>query len=186
MTKKGKILILALVLVVCFLLVMGATCLGATLVGAYIFLPDILSQSGEGDAELLEVLPEGRNFEKIEIDERYPAAIVEGYRAHGGFVFRTCVYGYSSNLVILVGIDDDGKVVSTKVLSHEETPTYAETVFSIAEGPGGVYVRKDINSIRPYGIASGATMTSHAYCEAVKAALEAANMCKILNGGEEQ
>ena len=181
MTKKGKILILVLVLVVCAVLVAGATCIGATLVGAWIFLPDILPQSNE-NAELLEVLPEGQNFEKIEIDENYPATIMEGFRADGGFVFRAEVEGKGTGLIIMIGVDEQGKVTGTKVIASNETRSYSDKVFPAVEGSEGVYVGMDIDSFYTY-IVSGATITSQAYGEAVEAALWSVEIYEFLNGG---
>ena len=182
MTKKGKILILVLVLVVCAVLVLGAICLGVGLVGAWIFLPDIPPQGNDADAALLEVLPEGQNFEKIEIDENYPATIMEGFRADGGYVFRAEVAGKGTGLIIMIGIDEQGKVTGTKVIASNETSSYSDNVFSAVEGPEGVYVGMDIYSFYTY-IVSGATMTSQAYGEAVEAALWSVEIYEWLNGG---
>ena len=181
MTKKGKILILVLVLVVCAVLVAGATCIGATLVGAWIFLPDTLPQSNE-NAELLEVLPEGQNFEKIEIDDNYPAEIAEGYRADGGYVFRAVVNGFQPELAILIGVDEQGNIVSTKVVYSNETSNYCKDFFSVVEGAEGVYAGMDVYSFDAY-VVSGATKTSRAYAEAVEAALWSVEIYEFLNGG---
>ena len=122
---------------------------------------------------LLEVLPNGKNFEKIEITSEYPEAVTEGYRADGGFVFKVTVTGKSTGLIIMCGIDSNGNVVGTKVIANNETPDYAEKVFPAVEGLDGKYKGMTLDSFDPY-LVSGATLTSKAYADAIKAALQAA------------
>lgn len=129
------------------------------------------AQNEAANAALLEVLPEGKNFEEITIDETYPSVINMGYRADGGFVFRASVTGKSSGLVIMCGIDSAGKIVATKVIAEQETDSYDAKVFPFVEGADGKYTGMDITSYEPY-LVSGATLTSRAYSEAVKAALQ--------------
>ena len=73
---------------------------------------------------LLEVLPDGKNFTELAIDNTYPACITNGYRADGGFVFTASVTGKSSGLIIMCGLDTAGKIVSTKVIEDQETDSY--------------------------------------------------------------
>ena len=131
------------------------------------------AQSAAANAALLEVLPNGKNFEEIEITSDYPAGVIAGYRADGGFVFQMSVTGKSSGLVIMCGVDAEGKVTGTKVIANEETPGYAAKVFPEVEGQNGKYTGMDLAGFEPY-LVSGATMTSRAYGEAIKAALQSA------------
>ena len=85
------------------------------------------------------------------------------------------VTGKSTGLVIMCGIDSDGNVVGTKVISNEETPSYAEKVFPQVEGTDGQYKGMSLDGFEPY-LVSGATLTSKAYGEAIKAALQAATI----------
>ena len=130
-------------------------------------------QDAAANEALLEVLPDGKNFEEIEITSEYPEIVTAGYKADGGFVFKTTVTGKNSGLVIMCGIDSNGNVVGTKVIENEETPSYAEKVFSAVEGLDGKYNGMTLDSFDPY-LVSGATLTSKAYGEAIKAALQAA------------
>ena len=124
---------------------------------------------------LLEVLPDGKNFEKIELTSEYPAIVTAGYKADGGYVFKMKVTGKSSGLVIMCGIDADGNVVGTKVISNKETPSYAEKVLPQVEGTDGKYKGMSLDDFNPY-LVSGATLTSKAYSEAIKAALQSATI----------
>ena len=131
------------------------------------------SQNAAANAALLEVLPNGTNFKEIEITAEYPAGVVAGYKADGGFVFQMSVTGKSSGLVIMCGVDADGRVVGTKVIANEETPGYAAKVFPEVEGTDGKYKGMALDGFDPYLVA-GATLTSRAYGEAIKAALQSA------------
>ena len=131
------------------------------------------AKNAAANEALLEVLPDGKNFEKIEITSDYPAIVTAGYKADGGFVFQMTVTGKSTGMIIMCGIDASGKVVGTKVIANEETPSYAEKVFPQVEGTSGKYTGMDIDGFDPY-LVSGATLTSKAVSDAVKAALQSA------------
>ncbi len=137
------------------------------------------SQNQAANASLIEVLPEGKNFEEITIDANYPAVITKGYSADGGFVFQATVTGKSSGLIIMIGIDQSGKVAGTKVIADQETDDYDVKVFPLVSGTAGAYTGMDIDSFNPV-LVTGATLTSKAYSEAIKAALQAFT---IANGG---
>ncbi len=129
------------------------------------------AQNAAANEALLVVLPDGKNFEEITLDASYPASITKGYRADGGFVFQASVTGKSSGLIILIGIDTEGKIVGTKVIADQETDSYDANVFPLVEGTEGSYKGMDLDSFAPY-LVTGATLTSKAYGEAVKAALQ--------------
>lgn len=130
------------------------------------------AQNAAANEALLEVLPEGKNFEEMTLDDKYPASITMGYRADGGYVFQATVTGKSSGLVIMFGINTEGKIVGTKVIAEQETDSYDEKVFPYVEGLNGEYTGVRLDSFEPF-LVSGATLTSRAYGEAAKAALQA-------------
>ena len=81
------------------------------------------------------------------------------------------VTGYKSGLVIMCGVDADGKIAGVKHISSAET--------NGVEGDlNGKYNNMTIDSFETQLIA-GSTLTSKAYAEAVKAALQSA----VLAGG---
>ena len=164
-------------------IVLGAICLVVALLLSLvnsITAPVIeAAQNAAANESLVVVLPGGSNFEEIALDTSYPAAITKGYKADGGYVFQANVTGKSSGLIVLCGIDSDGKIVGTKVISDQETDDYDKNVFPFVEGTDGKYKGMDLNSFAPY-LVSGATLTSKAYGEAIKAALQA---YVIANGG---
>lgn len=137
------------------------------------------AQNSAANAALLEVLPEGTNFEEIALDEKYPAVITKGYKSDGGFVFQTSVAGKSAGLIIMCGINTEGKIVGTQVIADQETDSYDVNVFPLVSGTNGAYSGMDLAGFEPF-LVSGATLTSKAYSEAVKASLQAFT---IANGG---
>lgn len=138
------------------------------------------NEQKNANAALLEVLPEGGNFETLDISAyTLPATVVGVYRAeNGGHVIQLNTTGYSAGMVLMCGISPDGTVAGTKLIASAETPaiggvaaeSYAETVLGQA-----------IDSIDQVDTISGATKTTLAYRNAVKDAL---NTVLILGGGE--
>jgi electron transport complex protein RnfG len=129
-------------------------------------------QNAAANEALLEVLPNGKNFKEVELTADYPAIVTKGYTADGGCVFQMEVTGKSTGLIIMVGVDSDGKITGTKVIANQETPSYADKVFPGLEGTSGKYTGMTLEGFEPQ-LTSGATLTSRAYSEAVKAALQA-------------
>ena len=158
-------------------IVLGCICLVVALLLSVVNMitaPIIAArQSAAADAALLEILPDGKNFKEIELTADYPAIVTKGYKADGGCVFQMEVIGKSSGLIIMVGVNDDGEVVGTKVIANQETPSYAEKVFPGLEGTSGKYAGMTLEGFEPQ-LTSGATLTSRAYSEAIKAALQSA------------
>ncbi len=156
-------------------LVLGCICLVVALVlsGINMITGPIIEElnNAAANAALAEVLPDGKNFEEITVDSNYPAIITKAYKADGGFVFQATVTGKSSGLIIMCGIDSEGKVVGTKVIAEQETDSYDVNVFPLVEGTDGKYKGMSLESFEPY-LVSGATLTSRAYGEAIKAALQ--------------
>ena len=138
------------------------------------------AQNAATNAALTVVLPGGKDFTEIAIDEKYPSVITKGYKADIGFVFQATVTGKSSGLIILCGIDTDGKIVGTKVIADQETDDYDKNVFPLLEGTNGKYTGVTLTDFEAQ-LVSGATLTSGAYSDAVKASLQA---FVIANGGE--
>lgn len=155
--------------------VLGCICLAVALLlsGINMITGPIIEKmnNAAANAALVEVLPDGKSFEKITIDDKYPAVITKGYKADGGFVFQATVTGKSSGLIIMCGVDSEGKVVGTKVIADQETDSYDANVFPLVEGTDGEYKDMTLDSFEPY-LVSGATLTSRAYSEAIKAALQ--------------
>lgn len=106
-------------------------------------------------------------------------SIVNAYKAENGYIFKASATGKSSGIIIMIGVDEGGKITGTKCTSNNETPAYSKPVFGRTEGDEGVYIGMDEASFTP-DIIAGSTKTSRAYADAVKAALD--TYTKIVGG----
>lgn len=130
------------------------------------------AQNAAANEALLDVLPDGKNFKEMTLDDKYPEVITKGYKADGGYVFQANVAGKNTGLIIMIGINGEGKIVGTKVIADQETDSYDSNVFPLVSGTNGAYKDMTLESFEPVLVA-GATLTSKAYGDAVKAALQA-------------
>ena len=116
-------------------------------------------------AALAKVYPNGNNFVDIST-EGLPDIVMKGYTEDGGgYVFQMTVTGYKSGLIIMCGIDTDGNVTGADFIKSSET-------LSAEVGLGQSYIGQNSDSFEPI-LVSGATKTTNAYANAIKAALEA-------------
>ena len=124
---------------------------------------------------LLEVMPNGEGFEKIEFDAaKLPKTVTEVYREkNGGYVITLTTTGYGSGLVIMCGVNADGTVSGAVCLGSTETLGHEKTF-------GANFVGKDAAGVSAVDTISGATKTTAAYKNAIADALNAAI---ILGGG---
>lgn len=134
------------------------------------------NEAERATAALQTVMPESKNFEKIDISTfKLPATVTEAYRAeNGGYVLKMTTAGYSSGLVIMCGVLPDGTVSGAVCLSSTETLGYEKTF-------GENFKGKDSVGVEAVDTISGATKTTGAYRSAIKDALNAAI---ILSGGD--
>lgn len=146
----------------------------------YITAPIIAqNQNAAANEALLEVMPEGKNFQKMDISSyTLPATVVEVYsEAGGGYVFKLETKGYESGLVIMCGVDAEGKVTGTKSISNNETPSIGGVAI---EQIAGAFTGKGSDDVESVDTVADATKTTTAYRAAIKDALSAAI---ILGGG---
>ena len=129
---------------------------------------------------LLEVMPDGKSFEKLDISTyKLPATVSEAYKSeNGGYVIKLNTKGYASGMVLMCGVSADGKVTGSKLISSNETPSIGGTASNVMAQN---VVGKDDQTVDGVDIISGATKTTAAYRAAIKDALNAAI---ILGGGD--
>ena len=133
------------------------------------------------NAAKVEVLPSADplSFETVEFDkEKYPAALSAIYEADTGYAFETKVKGNADGLIIMVGVDKEGKVTGVKATSNAETPSFWANVSYLVSGSSSVYVGAEYEGLSAE-LVSGATKSSTGIYNAVKASLEA---YEIYNG----
>ena len=124
---------------------------------------------------LLQVMPEGQGFEKMDISTyTLPATVNEVYKeSTGGYVVRMTTTGYGSGMVIMCGVNAEGVITGAVCLGSSETLGYEKTF-------GESFTGKDAAGVDAVDTISGATKTTAAYKNAVKDAL---NTAIILGGG---
>ena len=133
------------------------------------------AQNAAANAALLEVMPEGKNFELVDLSSyTVPATVVQAYKEDGGgFVIQLVTAGYGSDFKIICGVRADGTVSGAKCLSSNETLGKEKTY-------GANFTGKNAEDVAAVATISGATKTTAAYKAAVN---DAINASLILNGG---
>lgn len=142
-------------------------------------------QEAAANASLLEVMPEGGTFEKMDISGLgLPTSISAAYKAsNGGFVVQVGFDGYNSGNIAMVGISADGKVTGTKCINvadkgGKDGKDSATVIPELDEN--GYYTGADIGTIDSVDTVGGVTVSTTAYRGAIRDALGAAT---ILGGG---
>lgn len=134
-----------------------------------------------------EVLPSATKFKRVAKGER---EFFKGYDEKGalvGFVAKGSARGYGGEMVVLVGLDRNLRVVGVRVLEQKETPglgTKATEPQFLRQLRGK---RPRDLKLRRYGgkidAITGATITSRAVTEAAKEAAEAV-LEGLMRGGK--
>ncbi len=126
----------------------------------------------------IEVLLEADGFELVEVDG-LPETITEVYRATNGvgyvFMITSDGYGGKDTLSMICGIDADGNITDTQVLSHSETVGLGSKI--TGDDFRSQFVGKDAN-LDGVDTISGATFSSNYYINAIKDAFTAYNLVK--------
>ena len=133
------------------------------------------NQDKAANEALLQVMPNGQGFEKLDLSAyTLPATVTDAYKeAGGGYVFQLKTTGYGSDFIIMCGVNADGTISGTVCLSSTETLGHEKTF-------GANFTGKDAAGVDAVDTVSGATKTTQAYKNAMKDALNAAI---ILGGG---
>ena len=115
----------------------------------------------------IEVMPSADGFEEVTVDG-LPDSVTGVFKASNGvgyvFSLTTTGYGGKNTLKMTVGIDMDGKITETKVLSHSETAGLGSKITTDAFK--GQFPGKDA-SLEGVDNISGATFSSNYYRAAI-------------------
>ena len=125
---------------------------------------------------LLEVMPEGKDFEEMSLEEfKLPSTVTAAHKETSGkgYVISLLTAGYGSDMVIMCGVNSDGIVTGAVCISSNET-------LGKEKSYGNSFTGKDASGVDAVDTIGGATKTTSAYKNAVKDALNAAI---ILGGG---
>lgn len=134
------------------------------------------NQSAAANEALLVVMPEGAGFEAADLTgKELPGTVVEAYQETSGlgYVFKLVTTGYSSGLTLMCGVATDGTITGATCIDSGETNGAEKTY-------GDNFAGKDMAGAEAVDTVSGSTLTTAAYKNAVKDAINAAT---ILAGG---
>ena len=144
--------------------------------------PEIQAQEERKVKEALsEVLSGADKYTKLDLAQyqgqlEIPDSVVEIYSADiGGYVFKLSVKGYSTGLVLMIGVGGDGAVSGAKVISSGETN-------GAENGYGSSFIGKTESTVGSVATVTGSTLTTTAYKNAVSTAL---SLAKSLDGAKE-
>lgn len=136
--------------------------------------PEIEKAQKKKEAKALqEVYPAGESFDALVVDGLgLPTSITAAYAAdNGGYVFKSEVKGYKSGLIIMVGVDAEGRITDTKCVESNET-NGAENKLN------GAYNGKSAEEELLPVLIGGSTKTSMGYKNAVADSLAAYGILK--------
>ena len=136
-------------------------------------------ESGAANGVLVEVLPNGKSFEELDVKAlNLPENVLKAHREKNGagFVFEVTAKGYKSGLVIRVGVDADGNVTGSTVVSSNETWQQEASL-------NGKYNGQNAETLELV-LAAGATPTSETSAGYYKAIEGALNAFVVAAGGK--
>ncbi len=128
------------------------------------------------------VLPSAKNFEEFKECNCFVGKDENGDAV--GYVFTTSEKGYSSEIVLVVGVDKDLVITGVKVLSQNETPGLGTRIIEVKYGSKTgrpwfleQFWGKKLEDLNEVKTISGATISSSAVIRAVKKGLEDLKAC---------
>lgn len=132
------------------------------------FTAPVIEQNDKNKTQstLLVVMPNGQDFVETEF-EGLPTTVKQVYKEkNGGYVFKLVTNGYANGLTVMCGIASDGSITGAKCVSSSETLGKENTY-------GEAFAGKTEKTVNAVDTVSGATLTTGAYKNAIKDALEA-------------
>ena len=82
------------------------------------------NEAQKANAALLEVMPDGKSFELIDISShKLPATVSEAYKSeNGGYVIKLNTTGYASGMVLMCGVSLIYALILSDLLFTNPTP----------------------------------------------------------------
>jgi len=150
------------------------------LLGASAVLSPVAEANAAADLQemMTHMLPGSTTFTPEEYTGE-DANITTVYKGETGYMVQTTVYGYAGDIVMMVGVDNDGKVTGLMVQEMQETYGLGDNamidytfLMQYLGTSGEAAVGEDIDAI------TGATVTSKAVTKAVNSA------CAFVTGAD--
>lgn len=153
---------------------LSLVCGVVTLLLSYVYSvtnPIITKRNEEKATALCREVLDSESFEVVLVPEGMENITMIYKASDGGYVFAATGNGYGGALTVMVGVRD-GKVTGSAVLSSSETEGIGTKVQDKAFADS--FKGTDSDKLSSVDTIAGATRSSNAYKNAVKAALEAA------------
>ncbi len=157
------------------IIVLTAICLVFGFLLSYVnsITEPIITQANAETAEAArrEVLPDAETFTELTVED-LPESVVQAFTADNGagHVFILEGSGYGGTIQIIVGINSEGIIEGTQVLSHSETAGLGARIAEDAWNSQFLGVGSDLDGVE---IISGSTVSSNAFIDLVNDAFEA-------------
>ena len=157
-----------------------AAVVGAALAGVNsVTKPIIDNYNAQKTQKAIEAVLPGGFDEQIQNFDNQGGLVSKVYKGANGYALEVLPSGFDNTITMMVGVDNEGKVLGISVVSHTETAglgAVAAAATSAGEAfrgqfvgeSGSVSVSKDGGSVDSI---TGATITSRAICVGVNAAL---------------
>lgn len=160
--------------------VLGLTCLlcSAILGGAYVLTKEPIDKAAADKTKqaVSQVLP---HFTEVEYNEEGRYYTAKDADALVGYAIESTTVGFGGALSLIVGVTPDGVVYNTSVLSHSETPGLGAKCTTdqkfMSQWKGFNPAVKKLSVTKDGGdvdAITASTITSRAYTEAVKQAVD--------------
>lgn len=129
--------------------------------------PKIIAQAkADENLSLKSVMSEAYSFEEFKKGSEvlYYKALDKNNELIG-YCFKVSKYGYSSDIITMVGIDKDSRITGIEILSQNETPGLGAKI--IDKSFGERFKGKPANSLAEVDAITGATISSRAVISSI-------------------
>jgi len=153
---------------------------GALAIMETITSPIIISAAAERAQEAMNAkIPAAEGFEEIELYrfDGIPSSVREAYRTTNdvGYIFIAVVNGFSGDITVICGVDNDGRIIACATLSHTET----KGIGTILEMESFLGPFRGLDSqLEGIDTVTGATISTRAYIHAIEDIMEAFEIIK--------
>ncbi|MCL2601830.1 MAG: FMN-binding protein [Treponema sp.] len=158
------------------ILILSLICLivtGALAIGHNYTQPIIAAASAGRTAVAMRVIvPHADSFEPLKTNG-LPSEVNAVYRISNneGYIFIVTSIGFGGDVVMMSGIDSEGRLIRSEVLSHSETPSFSAPVFS--EAYASQHWGQDRIGAESIAAVSGSTFSSAAFKNALQYTFDA-------------
>lgn len=107
-------------------------------------------RAAQSRLEMLSTLLPGSDGFSEETYTGEDANIRSVYKAENGYVIETCTYGYASDVTMLIGVANSGKVTGLMVLEAHETPGLGNNALSDTD-----FLAQFLNKTGEFSVSNG-------------------------------